>query len=108
MRPIVEIAAEIGLEPEELDFYGPYKAKIHLDAAEYRPGQRGKYVVVTSITPTPFGEGKTTMAVGLAQGLARIGARSLVALRQSSMGPTFGIKGVGPVAGARPWNHWSI
>jgi formate--tetrahydrofolate ligase len=99
MRPIVEVAAEIGLGPDELDLYGPYKAKIHLDAAGRRDGQRGRYVVVTSITPTPFGEGKTTMAVGLAQGCARIGARSLVALRQSSMGPTFGIKGGGAGGG---------
>lgn len=99
MRPIVEVATELGLDPEELDFYGKYKAKIHLDAAERRTGQRGKYVVVTSITPTPFGEGKTTMAIGVAQGCARIGARSLVALRQSSMGPTFGIKGGGAGGG---------
>lgn len=99
MRPIVEVAAELGLEPDELDLYGKFKAKIHLDAAGRRTGQRGRYVVVTSITPTPFGEGKTTMSVGLAQGLARIGARSLVALRQSSMGPTFGIKGGGAGGG---------
>lgn len=99
MRPIVEVAAEIGLGLDELDLYGPYKAKIHLDAASQRDGQRGRYVVVTSITPTPLGEGKTTMAVGLAQGCARIGARSIVALRQSSMGPTFGIKGGGAGGG---------
>lgn len=99
MRPIVEVAAELGLAPDELDLYGPYKAKIHLDAAERRTGNHGKYVVVTSITPTPFGEGKTTMAIGLAQGCARIGVRSLVALRQSSMGPTFGIKGGGAGGG---------
>ena len=99
MRPIVEVAAELGLEPDELDLYGPWKAKIHLDAAERRTGKRGTYVVVTSITPTPFGEGKTTMAIGLAQGCARIGVRSLVALRQSSMGPTFGIKGGGAGGG---------
>jgi formate--tetrahydrofolate ligase len=99
MRPIVEVAAEIGLGPDEIDLYGPYKAKIHLDAAERRQGTRGRYVVVTSITPTPFGEGKTTTAIGLAQGCARVGARSIVALRQSSMGPTFGIKGGGAGGG---------
>jgi formate--tetrahydrofolate ligase len=99
MRPIVEVAAEIGLGPDEIELYGPYKAKIDLEAAGQRDGNRGRYVVVTSITPTPFGEGKTTMAIGLAQGCWRIGAKSIVALRQSSMGPTFGIKGGGAGGG---------
>jgi formate--tetrahydrofolate ligase len=99
MRPIVEVAAEIGLGPDEIELYGPYKAKIDLEAAGQRDGNRGRYVVVTSITPTPFGEGRTTMAIGLAQGCWRIGAKSIVALRQSSMGPTFGIKGGGAGGG---------
>jgi formate--tetrahydrofolate ligase len=99
MRPIVDVAAEIGLEPDELDLYGRYKAKIHLDAGERRPGRRGRYVVVTGITPTPLGEGKTTMSIGLAQACWRIGAKSIVALRQPSMGPTFGLKGGGAGGG---------
>lgn len=99
MRPIVDVAADVGLEPSELELYGPYKAKIHLDAGAGRSGRPGRHVVVTSTTPTPFGEGKTTMAIGLAQACWRIGAKSIVALRQSSMGPTFGIKGGGAGGG---------
>lgn len=99
MRPIVDVAADIGLEPGELDLYGAHKAKIHIDAGARRLDRLGRYVVVTSITPTPFGEGKTTTAIGLAQACWRVGASSLVALRQSSMGPTFGIKGGGAGGG---------
>lgn len=99
MRSIVDVAADVGLEPSELELYGPYKAKIHLDAGAGRSGRPGRYVVVTSTTPTPFGEGKTTMAIGLAQACWRIGAKSIVALRKSSMGPTFGIKGGGAGGG---------
>ena len=99
MRPIVEVAAEVGLTPDDLDPYGHFKAKIHLDVRDRLAGKRGRYVVVTSITPTPFGEGKTTMAIGLAQGCWRIGAKAIVALRQPSMGPTFGIKGGGAGGG---------
>ena len=92
MRPIVDVAADIGLTENDLDLYGAYKAKIHLDAVD-RSEPRGKYVVVTSISPTPAGEGKTTVSVGLAQAFWQIGRRSVVALRQSSLGPSFGIKG---------------
>jgi formate--tetrahydrofolate ligase len=99
MRPIVDVAAGIGLTPDDLDLYGPHKAKIRLETRDRFRGNRGRYVVVTSITPTPFGEGKTTMAIGLAQGCQRLGARSIVALRQPSMGPTFGIKGGGAGGG---------
>jgi formate--tetrahydrofolate ligase len=99
MRPIVDVAAEIGLTPHDLDPYGHFKAKVHLDVLDRPSGRRGRYVVVTSITPTPFGEGKTTMAIGLAQGCWRIGTKSIVALRQPSMGPTFGIKGGGAGGG---------
>ncbi len=99
MRQIVDVAAELGLARDDLDLYGHYKAKIHLDVRERPSGKRGRYLVVTSITPTPFGEGKTTMAIGLAQGCRRIGAKAIVALRQSSMGPTFGIKGGGAGGG---------
>ncbi len=94
-RPIADIAAELGLRDEEIEFYGPTKAKITLAGVERveRERPRGKYVLVTAITPTPLGEGKTTTTVGLAQGLNRIGRKASVAIRQPSLGPVFGIKG---------------
>ena len=94
-RPIADIAAELGIQPDEVELYGPLKAKISLRAIERLEASRprGKYIVVTAITPTPLGEGKTTTTVGLAQGLNRIGRRAAVAIRQPSLGPVFGIKG---------------
>jgi len=93
-RPIKEIAADIGLEPEDLILYGNYKAKVHLDVMpKVADRPRGKYIDVTAITPTPLGEGKTTTAIGLVQGLGVIGKKSIACIRQPSMGPTFGIKG---------------
>ncbi len=94
-RPIVEIAAELGIQPSELELYGPTKAKVTLDAITRLEAERpsGKYVVVTAITPTPLGEGKSTTTVGLAQGLNRIGRKASVNIRQPSLGPVFGIKG---------------
>ncbi len=94
-RPIADVAAELGLVPAEIEFYGPVKAKVTLAGVERveRERPRGKYVVVTAITPTPLGEGKTTTTVGLAQGLNRIGRKASVAIRQPSLGPVFGIKG---------------
>jgi formate--tetrahydrofolate ligase len=94
MRPIADIGAELGLLPEELELYGPYKAKISLDVLRRladRPN--GREILITAITPTPLGEGKTTTTIGLAQGLNRIGVRTAVAIRQPSLGPVFGIKG---------------
>jgi formate--tetrahydrofolate ligase len=94
LRPITEIASQMNVSPERLEPYGKDVAKIGLDVLDDigdRPA--GKYVVVTAITPTPLGEGKTTTSVGLAQGLGRLGKKAVVALRQPSMGPTFGIKG---------------
>ncbi len=94
LKPIEEIALEIGLEEDEVITYGPTKAKIHLDALRrIRSNPTGKYVDVTAITPTPLGEGKTTTTVGLVQGLGALGHRSIACIRQPSMGPTFGIKG---------------
>ncbi len=94
-RPIDDIAAELGLRPDEIEHYGPTKAKVTLEGLERveRENPRGKYVVMTAITPTPLGEGKTTTTVGLVQGLNRIGHRAAVAIRQPSLGPVFGIKG---------------
>jgi len=94
LAPLSQIAATLGLVADELEPYGRNVAKIDLAAIEanaLRP--RGKYVVVTAITPTPLGEGKTTTSVGLAQAMKHIGKNGLLALRQPSMGPTFGIKG---------------
>lgn len=94
-RPIADVAADLGLTEDELELYGRYKAKVTLDGIrrleQDRP--RGKYVVVTATNPTPLGEGKSTTAVGLVQGLQRIGVNAAVALRQPSLGPVFGIKG---------------
>ncbi|MBF8284419.1 MAG: Formate--tetrahydrofolate ligase, partial [Anaerolineales bacterium] len=95
LKPILQIAAEVGLKPDELELFGPYKAKVHLDVRERlakRPN--GKYVDVTAITPTPLGEGKSTTMVGLSQALgAHLGKRVFTCIRQPSQGPTFGIKG---------------
>ncbi|MGB0649934.1 MAG: formate--tetrahydrofolate ligase [Rhodothermales bacterium] len=94
VRPIAEIAHRMGLRDEELIPYVHQKAKVHLDVIKrLRDRNDGKYVVVTAITPTPLGEGKTTTAVGLTQGLGKLGHKSSVCLRQPSMGPTFSIKG---------------
>ena len=94
-KPIEAVAADLGFTPDEVEPYGRSKAKISIEAIERmeRLGRRGKYVVVTAITPTPLGEGKTTTTIGLAQGLNVIGKRATVAIRQPSLGPVFGIKG---------------
>ena len=94
-RPISDIAGELGIRGDELELYGPTKAKVTLAAIQRLEAERprGKYVVVTAITPTPLGEGKSTTTVGLAQGLNRIGKRASVNIRQPSLGPVFGIKG---------------
>ncbi len=90
-KHISEIAAKAGLTEEEIEYYGKYKAKIELSVAKRE--SRGKLVLVTAITPTPAGEGKTTTTIGLADGLSRIGKSVAVALREPSLGPVFGIKG---------------
>ncbi len=94
MKPIIEIAKQIGLTEEDIELYGKYKAKIKLeilDKLKDRPN--GKYIDVTAVTPTPLGEGKTVMNIGLTQGLAKIGKNVISTLREPSMGPVFGIKG---------------
>jgi formate--tetrahydrofolate ligase len=94
LDPIPDVAAKLGIGPEMLEPYGDNVAKVSLDVTEQRADQpRAKYVVVSAITPTPLGEGKTTTTVGLGQGLQQLGKRSAIAVRQPSMGPTFGIKG---------------
>ncbi len=92
--PIAQIAHGMGLCDEDYDLYGKHKAKISLDVLEkFRDRPNGKYIVVTSLTPTPFGEGKTTTTVGLGMALNRLGHRTAVTLRQPSLGPVFGLKG---------------
>ena len=100
-RPIRDVAHDLGLSADELILFGETKAKVMLSAySNRRERANGKYVVVTAITPTPLGEGKTTTTLGLVQGLARHGARSVACIRQPSQGPTFGIKG-GAAGGGR-------
>ena len=93
IRHIDEIAAKLGLKPEQLEHYGKYKAKINPDDAFRLPEKRGKLILVTAISPTPAGEGKTTVTIGLADALNRIGKKAVIALREPSLGPVFGIKG---------------
>jgi formate--tetrahydrofolate ligase len=94
LRPIGEIAEEAGLEPDEYDLYGKYKAKVSLDVLErLKDTPDGKLICVTAITPTKAGEGKTTTSVSLTQGLGHIGKKVALCLREASLGPVFGIKG---------------
>lgn len=94
LKPILEIAALLGLNEDDLDLFGKYKAKIHLNVLErFKDRPNGKYIDVTAITPTPLGEGKTVTTIGLSQGLNYIKKRVLTVIRQPSQGPTFGIKG---------------
>ena len=100
MEPINQIAAGLGIKEEHLIPFGRYKAKISMDALNDVPqDRRGKLVVVTGMTPTPAGEGKTTTAVGLTQGMGRLGHKAVVNLREPSLGPIFGIKGGGTGGG---------
>src|SRR5574340_1179023 len=94
MKPITEIAREVGILDDELEMYGKYKAKVSLDILErLKDKPNGKYIDVTAITPTPLGEGKTVTTIGLSQALNRIGKKTVTCIRQPSLGPVFGIKG---------------
>jgi formyltetrahydrofolate synthetase len=94
LRPIMEIATDLGLSEDDMDLYGKYKAKVHLDVIEkFKDRPQGKYIDVTAITPTPLGEGKTVTTIGVSQGLHYIGKKVMTVIRQPSQGPTFGIKG---------------
>ncbi|MCR4622997.1 MAG: formate--tetrahydrofolate ligase [Clostridiales bacterium] len=100
IRPISEIAAKLDIPEDALENYGKYKAKIDADRLPAREGGKGKLILVTAITPTAAGEGKTTTSVGLADGLSYIGKRAAAALREPSLGPVFGVKG-GAAGGGR-------
>ena len=94
MQPIKEIAAKVGLVEDDLELYGKYKAKISLEAiSKVKDNKDGKLVLVTAINPTPAGEGKTTTMIGLSQALNKLGKKSIVAMREPSLGPCFGVKG---------------
>ncbi|MCC8028525.1 MAG: formate--tetrahydrofolate ligase, partial [Lachnospiraceae bacterium] len=94
MEPITDVAARLGIEADELELYGKYKAKLSdglIDRVKHNPD--GKLVLVTAVNPTPAGEGKTTTSIGLAQAMCRLGQNAILALREPSLGPCFGIKG---------------
>ena len=94
LKPITEVAQQLEIPVEELELYGKYKAKIseeYLEQIKDRPG--GKLILVTAINPTPAGEGKTTTSVGLGQAFSKLGKKAVIALREPSLGPCFGIKG---------------
>ncbi|MBO8159524.1 formate--tetrahydrofolate ligase [Thermosyntropha sp.] len=94
MLPIVDVAKKIGLTEDDLELYGKYKAKVSLDVWErIKDKPCGKLILVTAINPTPAGEGKTTTTVGLGQALNRVGKTAIIALREPSLGPSFGVKG---------------
>ncbi|HOU30534.1 MAG TPA: formate--tetrahydrofolate ligase, partial [Bacteroidales bacterium] len=93
IRHILEIAEQLGISKSDLELYGKYKAKIPLSYIDEEKASKANLVLVTAITPTPAGEGKTTTSIGLAQGLNRIGKKTTVVLREPSLGPVFGIKG---------------
>ena len=94
IKPISDIAEKLGISADELEFYGKYKAKLPLSLLKkYENREDGKLILVTAINPTPAGEGKTTVTVGLGEAMNRIGKKAVIALREPSMGPVFGIKG---------------
>ena len=94
MKPIKEIADQLGLSEDDLELYGKYKAKISLETIEkVKEREDGKLILVTAINPTPAGEGKTTTMIGLSQALNKLGKKSIVAMREPSLGPCFGVKG---------------
>ena len=94
MTPITEIAESIGINSSEIEPYGLYKAKISDDLVErVKDNKDGKLILVTAVNPTPAGEGKTTVSIGLGDALAEIGKNAVIALREPSLGPVFGIKG---------------
>ncbi|MDR0710232.1 MAG: formate--tetrahydrofolate ligase, partial [Spirochaetaceae bacterium] len=95
LQPIARVAEKAGISSEDLDFYGKYKAKLSwaLLSRLFAKKESGKLILVTAVNPTPAGEGKTTTSVGLAMGLNRIGKKTILALREPSLGPVFGVKG---------------
>ncbi|MDE6183104.1 MAG: formate--tetrahydrofolate ligase, partial [Rikenellaceae bacterium] len=93
LEPIVDVAARLGIDAHTLESYGRYKAKLPLSLIDHNKIGRSNLILVSAISPTPAGEGKTTVSIGLTQALNRLGYSSVVALREPSLGPVFGIKG---------------
>lgn len=93
MKPITEVARQLGIDPDDLELYGKYKAKVPLKYINHDRLHQSKLILVSAISPTPAGEGKTTVSIGLSQALNRIGKKSCVVLREPSLGPVFGMKG---------------
>ena len=99
MAPIVEVASKIGITEDDMELYGKYKAKLSMKALRALqekasdPKRRGKLILTTAVTPTPAGEGKSTVSIGLGDGLNKIGKKAVIALREPSLGPCFGVKG---------------
>lgn len=91
--PVAEVAKKLGLKENDLELYGKYKAKLPLSLIDEDKASKAKLILVTAITPTPAGEGKTTTSIGLAQAMNLLGKRATVVLREPSLGPVFGIKG---------------
>ena len=108
-KKINEITESMGVPDEFIEQYGKYKAKImNKYINDLQSKEDGKVILVTSINPTPLGEGKTTVSIGLADGLRRLGERSILALREPSMGPVFGIKGGATGGGYAQLYQWKI
>jgi formate--tetrahydrofolate ligase len=93
LLPITAIASSINVRDEQLEVYGSRKAKLNIDQLAKRPGRDSKLILVTAVTPTPAGEGKTTTTIGLADGLRKLAYKSIVCLREPALGPVFGMKG---------------
>ncbi|HQV36871.1 MAG TPA: formate--tetrahydrofolate ligase, partial [Flavobacterium sp.] len=93
IQHIKEIASKLNISNDDLEYYGKYKAKLPLHLIDYKNLNKSKLILVTAITPTPAGEGKTTISVGLTDGLNAIGKKAIAVLREPSLGPVFGMKG---------------
>lgn len=107
LKPIAEIANQLGISADELEFYGKYKAKLSDELADrVKDNPDGKLILVTAINPTPAGEGKTTTSAGLGQAMAKIGKKAIIALREPSLGPVFGIKGGAEAAVTHRFFRW--
>ena len=92
-QDIREIAAKLGLTEDDLELYGKYKAKVDYNLLKRETGKKARLILTTAINPTPAGEGKTTTTIGVADALSKLGKNTLVALREPSLGPVFGVKG---------------
>ena len=108
-KPIYEIAEKTGIDEKYLELYGNYKAKVNYNLLDnLKDREDGKLILVTAITPTPAGEGKTTTSVGLGDALSKLGKKTIIALREPSLGPVFGIKGGAAGGGYAQLYPWKI